>query len=342
MRTNTLNGGGALPPLDRSPLHRVNRKNRCPICEHLDWCSIREDGSAAICMRVADGAANKTKDGGWLHVLRDDSLNEGHYVQPARQPHLVAKAEPITAPILRRHAIYTALLERLTLDEQHGDDLLRRGLHDTRIAYDLYATVPSSDIAQPLTDELASHHDLRAVPGFYRQGDSWRLNVGDWLRGYFVPVRDLAGRIQALTIRLNTPTESGAKYLWLSSRDKQDGATSGVPIHFAGRSLFDKGEAIITEGALKAEVIAQFMSCAAVGLASVTAHRANIGYALHAACVRRARIAFDADWRTNQAVCAQLERLGDTLQKAGLTVSLLDWPMTEGKGLDDLLVKEAA
>ena len=234
------------------------------------------------------------------------------------------------------------MLERLTLEERHGDDLLRRGLHDTRIAYDLYASVPTADVAQPLTDELATNHDLRNVPGFYRQSESWRLNVGDWLRGYFVPVRDLAGRIQALTIRLDAPTENGAKYLWLSSKGKPDGATSGVPIHFAGRHLFDKGEAIITEGALKGEVIAQFMECGVVGLASVTAHSANIGYALHAAGVRRARIAFDADWRTNQAVCTQLERLGDTLQKAGLTVSLLDWSIIEGKGLDDYLVKEAA
>ena len=115
----------------------------------------------------------------------------------------------------------------------------------------------TADVTQPLVDDLAAHHDLRNVPGFYRQGDSWRLNAGDWLRGYFVPVRDLAGRIQALTIRLDAPTESGAKYLWLSSRGKQDGATSGVPIHFAGRHLFDKGECVITEGALKAEVIAR-------------------------------------------------------------------------------------
>ncbi len=321
---------------DLSPLRRVNRGNRCPICDHAGWCSVRADGSAVICMRMADGATGETKDGGWLHVLRNESPGES---LPPRPSLTAVKAEPLTAPILRRHAIYTALLESLRLDERHADDLRRRGLHDTHTAYELYASVPTDDVAQKLCVELAAQHDLASVPGFFRQGKAWRLNVGEWQRGYFIPVRDLAGRIQALTIRRDA---GDPRYLWLSSRGKPDGATSGVPLHFAGRHLFDKGECVITEGALKAEVIAQFMEVAVIGLASVTAHAANIGNALRAAGVRRARIAFDADWRINQAVSAQLQRLGDSLQEAGLTVSLLDWSATEGKGLDDVLVKEAA
>ncbi|MBI3422147.1 MAG: DUF3854 domain-containing protein [Acidobacteria bacterium] len=324
-----------------TPLRRVNRRYPCPICQHADWCSVREDESAAICMRIGDGAATQTKDGGWLHILRDSEAAQ-RVAQPVRPRNPQPKLEPLTAPIDRCHAVYTALLESLTLSERHADDLLQRGLHDTAIAYGLYASAPDSEVAQRLCNDLAARFDLYNVPGFYRQGATWRMHAGDWRRGYFVPVRDLAGRVQALTTRLDEPTENSAKYLWLSSRGKLAGASSGVPIHFAGRHLFDKGDAIITEGALKAEVIGQFAECAVVGLASVTAHRANLGYALRAAGVRHARIAFDADWRTNPAVRTQLERLGKELQEAGLVVSLLDWSPTEGKGLDDVLAKEAA
>jgi hypothetical protein len=51
---------------------RCTRQSRCPICEHPDWCSVSEDGAIVICMRVSDGAIRPTKNGGYLHRLRDD------------------------------------------------------------------------------------------------------------------------------------------------------------------------------------------------------------------------------------------------------------------------------
>jgi hypothetical protein len=319
-------------------LRRVSRRQPCPICQRADWCSVREDDSAVICMRISDGATTQTRNGGWLHVLRDDESRQ--LAQPIHRCSSRTNPEPRTAPIDRRHSVYEALLESLTLSERHANDLLRRGLHDSTIAHGLYATVPTDSVAQQLCQKMAARFDLCNVPGFYRQAATWQMQLGDWLCGYFVPVRDLAGRIQSLAIRLDAPTENGAKYRWFSSRGKSDGASSGAPMHFAGRHLFEQGEAIITEGALKAEIIAQFAACVAVGLASVTAHSPNIGCALQTVGVQCARIAFDADWRTNSAVRTQLERLGNKLEKAGLRVSMLDWSLTEGKGLDDVLVKE--
>lgn len=59
---------------------RVNRKRRCPVCDHADWCGFSPDGTAAICMRVESD--HVTDNGGWLHRLSDPLPV---YVAPVRR-----------------------------------------------------------------------------------------------------------------------------------------------------------------------------------------------------------------------------------------------------------------
>ncbi len=313
---------------------RVSRHNPCPICEHTDWCGLIDDGRVAICMRVADGAASESANGGYVHVLREQEREPWTPLpRPPRFP--AAQPETYLAPIERRHTVYTALLESLTLSEPHADDLQRRGLYDTFIAHGLFASVPAAGGCA----DLAAQHDLRGVPGFFREPGAWRLAISDWHAGYFVPVRDVAGRVQALQIRRN---ESEPRYCWLSSKDKADGVTSGAPPHFAAPQRLEHGSVIVTEGSLKADVIAQFCDSAVIGLAGVTNSKPGFGAALRTLGVERVQIAFDADWHSNQAVRGALVKLGELLRQSGLSVSLLDWQMIDGKGLDDLLMQEVA
>jgi hypothetical protein len=111
---------------------------------------------------------------------------------------------------------------------------------------------------------FAARFDLHGVPGFYREAKEWQLNISDWQAGYFIPVRDLAGRIQALQIRRD---DGAPRYCWLSSSNKPDGTTSSAPLHFAAPHRLESGSVIITEGALKSEVIAQFSDSAVIALA---------------------------------------------------------------------------
>jgi phage baseplate assembly protein gpV len=99
---------------------------------------------------------------------------------------------------------------------------------------------------------------------------------------------------------------------------------------------------IVTEGPIKAEVIAQFTNSAVVAVAGVSSFKSSIGVALKNIGVRQVRIAFDADWVSKSEVRVALERLGGLLQKAGLTVTRLDWSKNQGKGLDDVLLTEVA
>ena len=52
---------------------RVTRQRPCPACGGRKWCSVSADGNVCICMRVDAGAKKQTKNGGWLHILHEDS-----------------------------------------------------------------------------------------------------------------------------------------------------------------------------------------------------------------------------------------------------------------------------
>ncbi len=61
--------------MSTTPLLRCTRNRRCPICGRTDWCSVGEDGATAICMRIGDGARRQTRNGGYLHVLRESDYH---------------------------------------------------------------------------------------------------------------------------------------------------------------------------------------------------------------------------------------------------------------------------
>ena len=50
---------------------RVSIKHPCPICHKPDWCVVSSDGVVCVCMRVKSD--KPTRNGGWLHLLRDNS-----------------------------------------------------------------------------------------------------------------------------------------------------------------------------------------------------------------------------------------------------------------------------
>lgn len=76
---------------------RVDEDNLCPICGKSDWCLIAEDGSAAICARISEGAAKECGSAGWLHILSGD-------FKPVKQKK--TKSIPINWNVVQH--IYTA------------------------------------------------------------------------------------------------------------------------------------------------------------------------------------------------------------------------------------------
>jgi hypothetical protein len=125
------------------------------------------------------------------------------------------------------------------------------------------------------------------------------------------PYKDANGLIQACQIRLraNDISSDEKRYCWLSSPQERHGTSSGTPIHFTFvEEKLPPGETVlITERALKADTVVRFIPNARViATSGVTCSHSEL---VKAARLYTALIAFDADYRTNPAVCRQLARL---------------------------------
>lgn len=95
-----------LPPMPRPPVEwrRVTRAAPCPVCGRPDWCGVAADRSAAICMRISEGAIREIDQGhgiGYLHEL------DGH-----REPARDIRTRPQPAPIAAWDVDFESALER--------------------------------------------------------------------------------------------------------------------------------------------------------------------------------------------------------------------------------------
>lgn len=311
----------------RAKLKRANPRTPCPVCEG-EGCGLGD--GFTLCWRVASG--RQAKSGAWIHA--DENSSPGRYI-----PRPVYIAPPL-APIERRHAVYSALLERLPLYNIHADQLAnRRRLSDTTIAAEAFASVPAKAFAQPLVEKLAGEFDLSHVPGFFKGGGRWHLRfVG--MSGFYIPIRDHKGRIAALEIRRDTE-DPKRRFLLLSSAGDGFplGASSGAPPHFARPHLVRDAIAI-TEGALKADVCAELIGRPICGLVAVGTFGDRFGWRLRTwfPSLRRAAIAYDME--ENEKTEKQKERLRNSLESAGLEAVVFDWPKELGKGFDDYLIHQ--
>lgn len=192
--------------------------------------------------------------------------------------------------------------------------------------------------------ESHSGAGIVGVPGFWQELSGM---VHVWKpRNYLmpllvVPYKDANGLIQACQIRLdaNDIFSHEKRYCWLSSPLERHGTSSGTPIHFTFlKQKLPPGETVlITEGALKADTVVRFrLNARVIATSGVTCSHNEL---VNAARPYNVLIAFDADYRTNPAVCRQLARLiGQRLsdsreQQLRGTTNVLYWHGP--KGIDD-------
>jgi hypothetical protein len=308
-------------------------------------------------MRNGDGAKGRTKPSpagrGWIHVHEDVPVSYSYRPMPVRTVPVANRA-----PIEVRDAIYRELIRispasryrKELIEGPHG--LLSRGLiyKDTLN----YGALPASQqrraaLAKTLRSFAKSrfpqYADLAGIPGFW-QNEKGLTQI--WTRHDFhgpmlvIPYKDDASRIQACQIRLHpddiTP-DNPKKYRWLSSPEKPKGSSSGTPIHFTfdPRSLAPGADVVLTEGALKADIVAALRPSA--HLIATSGVSCSHELLISAARPYNALIGFDSDYRTNPAVCAQLasfiaaRQLDLSTHDLSSTTRILFWK--DQKGIDD-------
>lgn len=270
------------------------------------------------------------------------------------------------APLEIRDFIYATLLrlspassyEYLTTGHQ---GLRERGLEN----FEDYGALPCSasdrkDLAAQvrllLNQNFSSFvrenpHGLAHLPGF------WINDFGEaclWLEKdicppmLLIPYRNPWGKIQSCQIRFSGSINRGQKrYLWLSLPSMQS-AGSGTPIHYANWKDFGADYlnryVLITEGALKADVVAKFcpqfliIANSGVGCAHDLIARISRG--------KKVSLAFDNDYHEKPAVIRQLSKLILVISELDASKSftenivILSWHLRY-KGIDDALLNAA-
>jgi hypothetical protein len=184
-------------------------------------------------MRQSSGSIKQARNGAYIHVLQEDpNCRDSIKRSSAATVSNISNGgsgEDKYADANSLEAVYRAFLEALELTDAHGNILLiERGLSDTTIANNLYASVPDDTTAQAVCNMLAHQFDLANVPGFYRESGRWKLD--NYHKGYYIPYKDVQGRILGLQIRLDD--ERKGKYRWFSSEGKPNGTKTRSCLHF--------------------------------------------------------------------------------------------------------------
>ncbi len=318
----------AWQPLVSNGFRKVTTKRPCRICRKTDWCGYSTDERTSICMRVSDGAKGTARNGGNIHVHSD--------FPPTSSPGKKTKPAPPSieiAPIEIRDAVYRELIRISPAQKYYPhlldgpDGLLSRGLLEREIQN--YGALPPTQkeraqlarqLRQFVIDKFPeygrrySYAGVVGIPGFWQDANGivqlWKPREYK-MPMLLIPYNDNRGRIQACQLRLHKGdiSEGEKRYRWLASPLERRGISSGTPIHFTfSPSALSNGKTVvITEGALKADTLVSLRpQICAIATSGVSCSHEEI---IEAARTYNALIAFDADHKTNPAVCRQLARL---------------------------------
>ena len=319
--------------------HNASGKQPCPICHKSDWCSLNTSGTAAICRRTLEKtdvpgwnfAGLKTDEGGqdftvW-EIGDEEAITDG--VVPAPPP----KPKVSTAPPKILNLIYSKFRDNLNLPQAPWCALQKRGLSRPELRLRQYAYLDEQR-KKAVKGIIAAGLEkyLKSIPGFYTdKKGSWQF-AGP--RGIVVSVRNTAGRIVALKIRVDKPVND-RKYVYASSR-KHGGAGPGAPVHVPLHDEnIDLTTVRITEGELKADVATARTGILTLGLPGVGMH-AKVVPILKKLGAKTAKVAFDSDFREKPAVAAALAATIREL-RPDFKVLVEVWSPVWGKGIDDIL-----
>lgn len=238
-----------------------------------------------------------------------------------------------------RHNINQAFLELLTLDERHQIALKARGLSDQAIITNGYRSVPYKEEQKILIVAelfMTKGHALFDVPGFYLQSNP-AFGMGPRMIGageLVIPMRTVKGLINSLCLRRDTIDNNGKRYIHFSCKNLNGVELSASP-HFP-LGDFSRDQIILTEGALKGDIIAQEFKVASACLAGVATWRLFLD-TVDLTLYQYYDIAFDRDLENNQMVADSCLNLFKSLEYKGVNVRIAIWENSY-KGIDDAII----
>jgi hypothetical protein len=256
------------------------------------------------------------------------------------------------------HTVYSDLLSYLSLNKKHEriltDPKGKRQLSLDRVQAMGIKSVTSKvfleELMLPELVETYGMETLLGVPGFYL-GNNGKIALslaefkGELRPAMLTPVKD-HGKITAIEIRPDYRGKDGkgAKIVWLTSA-KQGGPSARVKAMVFGTPNPTYPKLYVTEGYLKAEIIAFELSCEVISVCGVGnwASQGVVELCKEMSKGKEIIVAYDED--THEPAKTNTERskyaLATALYQEGMKVKIARWNGTVAKGLDDLLLGTA-
>lgn len=263
-----------------------------------------------------------------------NEFREGSKAKAVTHVTKLIEEEPECAPLKHRDLTYCNMLDMLKLYNTHSDNLHARGLPEEVIQKNGYKSYPATGLRELCQSLLERGCILDGVPGFYKDSYGWTLLTMP--SGIMIPIRTGRNEIQGLQVRLDEPLKGGGKYLTWSSPHR--GARAKAYVHCNLGWKGDYSEIILTEGPLKADVIAHYTGFLTLGVPGVNSIRQLHGYLrpLKKRGTRKIHIAYDMDMFENEHVAQATEKLRKIIIDYGISCSVTTWDSSY-KGLDDYL-----
>ncbi len=321
---------------------------------------------------IHEGSTNTTK----RHSTRQAAQHSSQRVQTPFTGKSYEEVEARDADTCDR--IYRKFLQMCPIYREHAEEWMgpKRQYNKEHILRIGLRSVPATpdeifSIIKKLQDDGES---LERIPGFTQRlkkgGDP--SNEKDWLwtlsvtKGYFIPVRDDLGRI----VRMRVATNGKPKYIWFSSapniqfetdpsKMRKGGAPSGAPLNIVVPAqqlglwtpgteitdLFRMDVVIGTEGEHKSAIASNRLQMPVIGVPGVGNFK-NVIPTIQRWGTKKFIIAYDTDSLykeeevngKNEQVFNQLVLFAQQLLQLGIDVVIWTWNVSDGKGLDDLLL----
>lgn len=332
--------------LDSRTLRRKAVEATCPFCGdhgagkyHLNLNTQLDVYRCNLCGASGNSITLYARVKGVSNKEAYRALAQESKIYPIPKQPTPQNTEQQPLPLEVRHAVYTDMLEHLTLLDKHRENLLERGLSEERIQQNQYRSMPETEQGRRLLASLlqAEGHDLLGIPGF-------RTYYGDWTlsgpNGFLIPVRNKDGLIQGLKIRLGGEEAANRKYRWLSSRDMPNGTRSYSWVHVTGN--INSKRAFLTEGPLKGDVASYLANDALfICIGGVSALK-GLTDTIRALGVTEVVEAMDMDQMTNPQVRNAVLKMRKEVQTIrGIRYSKYTWNPAY-KGVDDYLLSRVA
>jgi hypothetical protein len=340
---------------DRKQRQHIGYKKgpqKCLVCGRIeDWhCRVREDEKIGLCKYTPSKDGHSDRYGRYIHHFDLDNdkgtaqlandVAENFEAQDNAIEQEDNSKEDNRPEAVYLNAVYERYLEELDLNSNHKQNLVGRGLSDDEIKSKGYKSVPSYRARHTQIEDLVTDFDLKGVAGFYKDEQGWCINMT--FPSFYVPYRDLNGNIVGLQVRCDDDRKQ--KYMWFSSGEKNEGTSSGSPVHFVNPETVRATNTIyLTEGALKADIIGvkrDFGLIATAGVCAVNPKKISRAIYDSFPDIQNIIVAYDMDWKTNPDVKSALVRLLEELKDSVVRVYVAVWDRSLGKGLDDVLTNE--